>query len=164
MGNCSCGCGNEVKEKFVMACSGGSNVGQISNSLMIKLKGKENIRPYCLAGVGADLSGFILNSKENDTILNKNLDSSFGVKTILDFIYNNPTETIDFANTKKEPIVETFKPNLQDLNEVGVTTNPNQSKLKNPKESKYRPDSVSYQNICRDIDDVLSVLEKIKGK
>lgn len=69
MGNCSCGCGNEVKEKFVMACSGGSNVGQISNSLMIKLKGKENIRPYCLAGVGADLSGFILNSKENDTIL-----------------------------------------------------------------------------------------------
>lgn len=69
MGSCSCGCGNEVKEKFVMACSGGSNVGQISNSVMVKLKGKKNMRPYCLAGVGADLSGFILTSKENETVL-----------------------------------------------------------------------------------------------
>ncbi len=71
MGNCSCGCscGSEVKEKFVMACSGGSNVGQISNSLMVKLKGKKNMRPYCLAGVGADLSGFILSSKEMETVL-----------------------------------------------------------------------------------------------
>ena len=88
----------------------------------------------------------------------------FGVKTILDFIYNNPVETIDFANTKKDPVVENFKPNLQDLNQVGIISNPNQSKLKNPKESKYRPDSVSYQNICKDIDDVLSVLENMKGK
>ena len=102
--------------------------------------------------------------EDNDTILSKNLDSSFGVKTILDFIYNNPVETIDFANTKKDPVVENFKPNLQDLNQVGIISNPNQSKLKNPKESKYRPDSVSYQNICKDIDDVLSVLENMKGK
>ena len=102
--------------------------------------------------------------ENNDTILSKNLDSSFGVKTILDFIYNNPVETIDFANTKKDPVVENFKPNLQDLNQVGIISNPNQSKLKNPKESKYRPDSVSYQNICKDIDDVLSVLENMKGK
>lgn len=104
---------------------------------------------------------------ENDTILAKNLDSSFGVKTILDFIYNNPTETIDFANTanpKKDPVVDHFKPNLQDLNEVGVETNANKSNLRNPKESKYKQDSASYQNICRDINDVLSVLENIKGK
>lgn len=102
--------------------------------------------------------------EENDTILSKNLDSSFGVKTILDFIYNNPVETIDFANTKKDPVVENFKPNMQDLNQVGELSNPVQSKLKNPKESKYRPDSASYQNTCRDIDDVLNVLEKLKGK
>ena len=102
--------------------------------------------------------------EENDTILGKNLDSSFGVKTILDFIYNNPVETIDFANTKKEPVIENFKPNMQDLNQVGELINPVQSRLKNPKESKYRPDSASYQNTCRDIDDVLNVLEKLKGK
>lgn len=105
--------------------------------------------------------------EENDTNLSKNLDTSFGVKTILDFIYNNPTEIIDFADTsnkKKDPVIEMFKPNLQDLSQVGVTENANQSNLKNPKESKYRPDSASYQNICRDINDVLSVLENIKGK
>ena len=106
---------------------------------------------------------------ENDTILGKNLDSRFGVKTILDFIYNNPTEVIDYANTTrdkkpKEPVIDFFKPNLQDLNETGTTENSNKSRLKNPKESKYRPDSASYQNICRDINDVLSVLENIKGK
>ena len=106
---------------------------------------------------------------ENDTILAKNLDSSFGVKTILDFIYNNPTEVIDYANTTRdkkpeEPVIDFFKPNLQDLNETGTTENSNKSRLKNPKESKYRPDSASYQNICRDINDVLSVLENIKGK
>jgi len=71
MGNCSCSCSceSEIKEKLVMGCAGGSNVGQISNSVMVKLKGNKGMKPYCLAGVGADLSGFILSSKEMETVL-----------------------------------------------------------------------------------------------
>lgn len=101
--------------------------------------------------------------EENKTILDKNLDASFGVKTILDFIYNNPTEQIQVKDPEKETETNYFKPNLDDISVVTKPGNKNKSNLKNPSHSKYEADSDAYQNTCRDINDVLNVLDQIKG-
>lgn len=61
-------CGGGVKT-LILACSGGSNVGQVTNSVMVELDKKGIGSAYCLAGVGADLSGFIESSKAAQTIL-----------------------------------------------------------------------------------------------
>jgi len=61
-------CGGDVKT-LILGCSGGSNVGQISNSVMIELDKKGIGSAYCLAGVGADLSGFVESAKAANTIL-----------------------------------------------------------------------------------------------
>jgi len=52
-----------------MACSGSSNVGQISNRAMIEFSRQGKGSAFCLAGVGADLSGFVESAKEAETIL-----------------------------------------------------------------------------------------------
>lgn len=104
------------------------------------------------------------NREENKTILDKNLDASFGVKTILDFIYNNPTEQIQNREPEKETETDYFKPNLDDISVVTKPGNKNKSNLKNPSHSEYQPDSDTYLNTCRDINDVLNVLDQIKGK
>jgi uncharacterized metal-binding protein len=54
---------------LVLACSGGSNVGQVSNNLMIELDKKGVGNAYCLAGVGAALSGFIESARAVKTIV-----------------------------------------------------------------------------------------------
>ncbi|HPG29899.1 MAG TPA: putative zinc-binding protein [bacterium] len=63
----SCCCGGE--KTLIMACSGGSNVGQISNNVMIELDKAGKGSAYCLAGLGGDLSGFIQSTKSAKTIL-----------------------------------------------------------------------------------------------
>lgn len=52
-----------------MACSGGSNVGQVANNIMIELDRDGVGSAYCLAGVGAALSGFIESAKAARTII-----------------------------------------------------------------------------------------------
>ena len=52
-----------------MACSGGSNVGQIANRAMVELDTQGIGSAYCLAGVGADLSGFVESARAADTIV-----------------------------------------------------------------------------------------------
>jgi len=52
-----------------MACSGGSNVGQIANNVMIELEKKGVGNAGCLAGIGADLSGFVESAKTAKTIV-----------------------------------------------------------------------------------------------
>ncbi|MBP7654772.1 putative zinc-binding protein [Candidatus Dependentiae bacterium] len=63
--NCCCG----GQKTLIMACSGGSNVGQVSNNVMIELDKAGKGSAYCLAGVGGDLSGFIQSTKSAKTIL-----------------------------------------------------------------------------------------------
>jgi uncharacterized metal-binding protein len=63
--NCCCG---GVKT-LVVACSGGSNVGQVANAVMIGLDREGYGNAYCLAGIGAGLSGFIESAKAGRTIL-----------------------------------------------------------------------------------------------
>ena len=54
---------------LVLACSGGSNVGQVSNRVMVELDKSGVGNAYCLAGVGAALSGFIESAKAAQTIV-----------------------------------------------------------------------------------------------
>ncbi len=61
-------CEGTVKT-VILACSGGSNVGQIANRVMVEADKMGIGNAYCLAGVGADLSGFIESSKAARTIL-----------------------------------------------------------------------------------------------
>jgi uncharacterized metal-binding protein len=61
-------CSGEVKT-LVLACSGGSNVGQVSNNVMVELDKKGLGSGFCLIGLGADLSGFVESSKAARTIL-----------------------------------------------------------------------------------------------
>ncbi|MCP4023149.1 MAG: zinc-binding protein, partial [Desulfobacteraceae bacterium] len=44
---------------MVLACSGGSNVGQLSNQAGIDLTREGYTNMFCLAGIGASLKGFI---------------------------------------------------------------------------------------------------------
>ena len=54
---------------LIFACSGGSNVGQITNEAAKKLD-KEGVgRFFCLAGVGAMLDGMIANAKGADRVV-----------------------------------------------------------------------------------------------
>jgi len=55
-------CSGDAKT-LVLACSGGSNAGQIANNVMIELDKKGVGNAYCLAGIGAALSGFVESAK-----------------------------------------------------------------------------------------------------
>lgn len=68
--NACCGGANTL----VLACSGASNVGQVSNSIMIELDKKGIAKGYCLAGLGAELSGFVESAKSAETIQGKRQD------------------------------------------------------------------------------------------
>ena len=61
-------CGGDAKT-LVLACSGGSNVGQIANNVMIELDRKKIGNAGCLAGIGAALSGFVESAKAAKTIV-----------------------------------------------------------------------------------------------
>ena len=104
------------------------------------------------------------NIEENKRIIEKNNDTSYGIKTILDFIYNNPTDKINdiSQNIKQTNLTDYFKPNVSDTNTVYKPVNNNKTNLKNPEESLYKEDSASYLNTCRDINDVLGMLEELK--
>jgi uncharacterized metal-binding protein len=53
----------EPSEVLVFACSGGSNVGQITNQAAVELD-KNNIgKMFCLAGIGGHISGMIESTK-----------------------------------------------------------------------------------------------------
>ena len=53
--NCCASDGNIM----ILACSGGSNVGQLSNQAAIELTREGFGKMFCLAGIGGKLSGFI---------------------------------------------------------------------------------------------------------
>lgn len=74
-------CGDQVKT-LIMACSGGSNVGQISNSAMVEMDKQGVGSAYCLAGVGAELSGFLASSKAARVVLIDGCPVGCGKKTL----------------------------------------------------------------------------------
>jgi len=53
----------------IVACSGGSNVGQIANQAAIELTKQEVGRFFCLAGIGAHLKGMADSARGADAIV-----------------------------------------------------------------------------------------------
>jgi len=49
---------------IILACSGGSNVGQLSNQAAIELTQEGFGKMFCLAGIGGHLSGFVQSAKD----------------------------------------------------------------------------------------------------
>ncbi|MFO7885883.1 MAG: putative zinc-binding protein [Desulfobacteraceae bacterium] len=57
-----CCCSNN--NTMILACSGGSNVGQLSNQAAIDLTQEGFGKMFCLAGIGGSLSGFVQSAKD----------------------------------------------------------------------------------------------------
>ena len=57
------------KKTLILACSGGSNVGQITNEAAKRLTGEGVGRFFCLAGVGGDISGIVETTKGADEVV-----------------------------------------------------------------------------------------------
>lgn len=57
-------CCNGVRQVMILACSGGSNVGQLSNRAAIELTQEGVGKMFCLAGIGGRLSGFVQSAKD----------------------------------------------------------------------------------------------------
>ena len=49
---------------MILACSGGSNVGQLSNQAAVELTQEGFGKMFCLAGVGGHLGGFVQSAKD----------------------------------------------------------------------------------------------------
>ncbi len=49
---------------MILACSGGSNVGQLSNQAAVEMTQEGFGKMFCLAGIGGQLSGFVQSAKD----------------------------------------------------------------------------------------------------
>jgi len=49
---------------MILACSGGSNVGQLSNQAAVELTREGFGKMFCLAGIGGHLGGFVQSAKD----------------------------------------------------------------------------------------------------
>ena len=49
---------------MILACSGASNLGQISNRVAVELTQEGFGKMFCLSGIGGDLSGFVQSAKD----------------------------------------------------------------------------------------------------
>ena len=61
MANECCASGSNV---MILACSGGSNVGQLSNQAAVELTREGVGKMFCLAGIGGQLSGFVQSARD----------------------------------------------------------------------------------------------------
>jgi len=57
-------CCESTVNTMILACSGGSNVGQLSNQAAIELTQEGFGKFFCLAGVGAHFSGFVKSAQD----------------------------------------------------------------------------------------------------
>jgi len=63
MAGCEC-CGG--KKTLIFACSGGSNVGQLSNEAAKRLDTEGMGSFFCLAGIGGDIGGIVNQTRDAD--------------------------------------------------------------------------------------------------
>jgi uncharacterized metal-binding protein len=54
---------------MILACAGGSNVGQLSNRAAVELTQEGFGKLFCLAGVAAHLSGFVQSARDIDELV-----------------------------------------------------------------------------------------------
>lgn len=62
-------CCTTATPRMILACAGGSNVGQLSNQAAVELTQEGFGKLFCLAGVGAHLSGFLQSAKDIDDLM-----------------------------------------------------------------------------------------------
>jgi len=62
-------CECEAKRVVVLPCSGGSNVGQLSNAAAVRMTQAGVASMFCLAGIGGHISGMIASCKGADAII-----------------------------------------------------------------------------------------------
>jgi len=77
-----CSCGGDCKENLVMACSGVADVGELSDKVYRKLIKDGVGAGFCLAGVGADISGFVQSAKAATNIVIDGCPVNCGKKII----------------------------------------------------------------------------------
>jgi uncharacterized metal-binding protein len=66
MSNDCCSGGNQV---MILACSGGSNVGQLTNQAAVELTREGFGKMICLAGIGGNLQGFVQSAKDAENLV-----------------------------------------------------------------------------------------------
>ena len=54
---------------MILACSGASNVGQLSNRAAVELTQEGFGKMFCLAGIGGNLSGFVQSAKDTPQMI-----------------------------------------------------------------------------------------------
>ena len=54
---------------MILACSGGSNVGQLSNQAAVELTREGFGKMFCLAGIGGQLSGFVKSARDTPKMI-----------------------------------------------------------------------------------------------
>jgi uncharacterized metal-binding protein len=70
---------------MILACSGGSNVGQLSNQAAIELTQEGFGKMFCLAGIGGHLGGFVQSPKDVPAMVAIDGCEVGCVKAILDY-------------------------------------------------------------------------------
>jgi len=73
----------ERAKVFIMACAGGANVGLMSHRAAAELAEEGFARPFCLAGIGAHLKGFLKTASGSANIVIDGCAVACG-KTILE--------------------------------------------------------------------------------
>lgn len=66
MSNTCCESGSDL---MILACSGGSNVGQLSNQAAVELTQEGVGKMFCLAGIGGRLSGFVQSARDVENLV-----------------------------------------------------------------------------------------------
>lgn len=66
MAESCCATGGQV---MILSCSGGSNVGQLSNQAAIELTQEGFGKMFCLCGIGGELSGFVQSAKDTPAMV-----------------------------------------------------------------------------------------------
>jgi uncharacterized metal-binding protein len=62
-------CCVQNKNIMLLSCSGGSNVGQLSNRAAVELTQEGFGRMFCLAGIGGHISGLVQSAKDVEQII-----------------------------------------------------------------------------------------------
>ncbi len=62
-------CCQSGTNRLILACSGGSNVGQITNQAALELTREGRGKMYCLAGLGAGIPGLINTVREAGEVI-----------------------------------------------------------------------------------------------
>jgi len=65
----SASCCENKKEIMILACSGGSNVGQLTNQAAVELTREGFGKMFCLAGIGGGLSGFVQSTLDTPQVV-----------------------------------------------------------------------------------------------